>query len=133
MSNRRDRASLALVLCVTLLIADMHYSGMIGAERTQPQIGSRYFQETGHTVKGLFLEYWDAHGGLAQQGYPLSEEIKERSDTDGKLYVVQYFERAVFEVHPENKPPYDVLLSFAGCIPVPAEIPKGCAQTDAQC
>jgi hypothetical protein len=27
---------------------------------------------------------------------------------------VQYFQRAVFELHPENRPPYDVLLSHLG-------------------
>jgi hypothetical protein len=38
----------------------------------------------------------------------------ERNDLDGKEYLVQYFERAVFEYHPENEPPYDVLLSQLG-------------------
>ncbi len=78
------------------------------------QAGSRYFPETGKTVKGRFLEYWTQHGGLAQQGYPISDEMQERSDTDGKTYTVQYFERAVFEYHPENRPPNDVLLSLLG-------------------
>ncbi len=78
------------------------------------QTDSRYFPETGKTVKGRFLEYWTQHGGLAQQGYPISDEFQERSDTDGKTYTVQYFERAVFEYHPENRPPYDVLLSLLG-------------------
>jgi hypothetical protein len=36
------------------------------------------------------------------------------SQTDGKPYTVQYFERAVFEKHPENPPPYNVLLSLLG-------------------
>src|SRR4051794_18814536 len=75
---------------------------------------SRYFAETGHTVKGLFLTYWDGHGGLAQQGYPISEEVQEQSDTDGKVYTTQYFERAVFEMHPENQAPFNVLLSLLG-------------------
>ena len=72
------------------------------------------FPETGKTVEGKFLTYWQEHGGLAQQGYPISEEMQEVSDTDGKTYTVQYFERAVFEDHPENQPPYDVLLSLLG-------------------
>src|SRR3954466_11561297 len=49
-----------------------------------------------------------------QQGYPISEEFTEVSALDGKPYTVQYFERAVFEMHPENKAPYDVLLSQLG-------------------
>jgi FtsP/CotA-like multicopper oxidase with cupredoxin domain len=72
---------------------------------------SRTFVETGKTVSGRFLEYWTANGGLTQQGFPLSEPFQEKSDLDGKTYQVQYFERSVFEAHPENKPPYDVLLS----------------------
>ena len=59
----------------------------------------------------MFLDYWNAHGGLAQQGFPISEEFVEKSDLNGQEYTVQYFERAVFEMHPENQPPYDVLLS----------------------
>src|SRR5439155_24507773 len=66
------------------------------------------------TLGGLFLAYWRNHGGLAQQGFPISDEFQERSDLDGKTYTVQYFERAVFEYHPENKAPYDVLLSQLG-------------------
>jgi hypothetical protein len=79
------------------------------------QSGSRYFPETGHTVKGLFLDYWNTHGGLAQQGYPLTDEFSEPSALDGKTYQVQYFERAVFEHHPENAgTPYEVLLAQLG-------------------
>jgi hypothetical protein len=74
----------------------------------------RYFPETGKSVGGRFLEYWDQNGGLAQQGYPISDEFQETSDTDGKVYTVQYFQRAVFEKHPENARPFDVLLSLLG-------------------
>src|SRR5205085_7420414 len=86
---------------------------------------SRVFPETGKTVHGRFLEYWDGHGGLAQQGFPISEEMQERSDTDGKTYTVQYFERAVFELHPENQPPYDVLLSLLGVSHYGQKYPNG--------
>ncbi|MGN6812802.1 MAG: hypothetical protein ACTHMP_18215, partial [Thermomicrobiales bacterium] len=33
---------------------------------------------------------------------------------DGNTYVVQYFERARFEHHPENQPPYNILLGQFG-------------------
>ncbi len=72
------------------------------------------FAQTGHSVCGKFLTYWQSHGGLAQNGYPISEPFIETSDLNGKPYTVQYFERAVFESHPENQPPYDVLLSQLG-------------------
>jgi len=76
--------------------------------------GSQLFASTGHRVGGKFLGYWNSHGGLAQQGYPISDEFQEKSSLDGKTYTVQYFERAVFESHPENQAPYDVLLSQLG-------------------
>ena len=37
---------------------------------------SRYFPETKHTVTGIFWKYWQEHGGLAQQGYPISRRIQ---------------------------------------------------------
>jgi hypothetical protein len=75
--------------------------------------GQAYFQETGHNLGGDFLAYWQANGSLAQFGFPLSEEFTETLE-DGQPYMVQYFERARFEHHPENDPPYDVLLGQFG-------------------
>ncbi len=89
------------------------------------QTNSRTFPQTGHTVSGQFLTYWDGHGALAQQGYPISEEIQEKSDLNGQTYTVQYFERAVFEKHSENKPPFDTLLSQLGTFRYKAKYPTG--------
>ncbi len=72
-----------------------------------------YFAPTSHSLSGRFLQYWQASGGLTLYGYPISEPLTEAS-TDGKGYTVQYFERARFEYHPENRPPYDVLLGLLG-------------------
>src|SRR5437667_337856 len=94
-----------------LLATDIGHPG----SPTHAQSGSHYFPETNHTVKGRFLAYWEQHGGLAQQGYPISDEFQEVSTLDGNTYTVQYFERAVFELHPENAgTPYEVLLSQLG-------------------
>jgi hypothetical protein len=62
----------------------------------------RFFADVGHTLSGVFKTYWDAHGGLAVFGLPISEPFDEKSATDGKTYQVQYFERNRFEHHPEN-------------------------------
>jgi polysaccharide biosynthesis protein PslG len=96
-----------------------------GAPGQQPNTsaGSQLFKETGKRVGGRFLQYWQQNGGLAQQGFPISDEFLEKSDLDGKTYRVQYFERAVFEMHPENKPPYDVLLSQLGKFRFDKEVP----------
>jgi hypothetical protein len=72
------------------------------------------FAQTGFEVCGRFLAYWYKYGGLQVFGYPVSHPLKEISAADGKEYLVQYFERAAFELHPQNKPPYDVLLSQLG-------------------
>ena len=55
----------------------------------------RYFPETGFWVQGLFRQYWETHGGLYIQGYPITGVFNQ----DG--YLRQYFERAVYEYHPE--------------------------------
>jgi len=84
--------------------------------------GATLFPQTGHQLGGLFQQYWQTHGGLAQQGYPLSEEFTERG-ADGKARTVQYFERAVFESHPENAPPYNVLLTRLGATTLSVHYP----------
>lgn len=75
--------------------------------------GYYYFTETGHNVSPLFSKYWQEHGGLFVNGFPISEPIQEQMP-DGKLYAVQYFERTRFELHPENAPPSNVLLGLLG-------------------
>ena len=74
---------------------------------------ARFFPETSHYISGRFREFWDNQGGLFVFGYPLTNVFSFPS-TDGKTYQVQYFERAVFELHPENAAPYDVLLTQVG-------------------
>lgn len=103
-------------------IGDPQYRILLGqlgrslrpAEPPVPQQpGARYFPETGHNLDGGFRAFWQANGGLAQFGFPISEVFEERLE-DGKTYRVQYFERARFEYHPENPPPDDILLGQFG-------------------
>ncbi len=108
---------LGMIMGVLLTLGWSAYSSMAREPSMQSvamQGNCRTFPQTGHKVCGKFLDYWTKNGALAQQGYPLSEEFTETSALNGKPYVVQYFERAVFEMHPENKPPFDVLLSQLG-------------------
>jgi thermitase len=76
--------------------------------RLEPVTDGQFFDETGHYVGGAFWNYWRERGGLPIFGYPLTEETEE----DGRT--VQYFERAVFEYHPENAAPWTVLLRRLG-------------------
>ncbi|MDP9372794.1 MAG: S8 family peptidase, partial [Chloroflexota bacterium] len=77
--------------------------------------GRAYFPETGHSLSGAFLQYWRDHGGLAIFGHPISEPFDEVNPIDGKPYLVQYFERNRFELHPEYAgTPNEVLLGLLG-------------------
>ncbi len=93
--------------------------------KSQVQPGCRYFPETQHNACGDILAAWHASGlefdgkrgkseaeNLALFGLPLSDAQTET--IEGKDYTVQWFERARFELHPENQPPYNVLLGLLG-------------------
>jgi hypothetical protein len=67
-----------------------------------------YFTETKHVVSYAFLDYFNSHGGLDIFGYPRSEFIYE----GGR--VVQYFQRARMEWHPERETGSQVVLTNMG-------------------
>lgn len=111
--------------------------------KTAAQPGCRFFPETQHNVCGDILAAWHASGlefdgkrgkseaeNLALFGLPLSDLQTE--SIQGRDYQVQWFERARFEMHPENAPPYNVLLGLlgneirdnGGAAPPPPVVPK---------
>ncbi|MEA2574990.1 MAG: hypothetical protein QOH93_2288 [Chloroflexia bacterium] len=110
---------------ITALVLTLVFQPLAAWRVSAQTDGCQLFPQTGKTVCGRFLQYWNDNGGLAQQGYPITETFKEVSDLDGNNYTVQYFERAVFEYHPENKPPYDVLLSQLGTFRFKGRYPNG--------
>jgi hypothetical protein len=112
LSYPSSNKKLLLLLGLLVLIA----GGSSHSSNASTETTSLYFPETGFNIEGIFLKYWQEHGGIAQQGYPISNEIQEKSELDGKTYTTQYFERAVFEHHPENRPPFDVLLARLGAM-----------------
>jgi hypothetical protein len=70
-----------------------------------------YFAQSGHHLGDRFgfLRFWRMHGGVLIFGYPISEEIEE----SGRI--VQYFERARFEFHPEQQDPeFRIQLGLLG-------------------
>jgi len=68
----------------------------------------RYYAETGHTVSYSFLAYYDRRGGAEIFGYPVTEFILE----NGRI--VQYFQRARMEWHPQLPPERRVQLGNLG-------------------
>lgn len=118
--ERRRYRSLTLVVALTgtLLLSVL-------APRSARAAEPRYFPETRHNVPALFASYWSARGGLKMFGLPVTEPFEQGGLT------VQYFERARFELHPENRDtPYEVLLGQLGRETRPADpptIPTGIA------
>lgn len=103
----------------------------------------RFFIQTGHSVCGPLLTYWEEHGlnnpsltdderSLQLLGLPLSE-AQEETNSSGDTVILQWFERARLELHPEQPEPYQVLLGligselarpvFGGPTPTPAPAP----------
>jgi hypothetical protein len=70
----------------------------------------RYFSETGHSVRYAFLNFYDRNGGLDIFGYPITEFITENNR------IVQYFQRARMEWHPELSGDQRVQLGDLGTI-----------------
>ncbi len=72
------------------------------------------FEQTGFCIEGRFLEYWQQNGGLQVFGYPLSIAESAYNQDSKEFFLMQHFERARFELHPEFAAPYDVLLGRLG-------------------
>jgi hypothetical protein len=80
-----------------------------------PDPARTFFPESGHTIGGAFGWHWQTRGGLAVFGYPISEELREWDPASNSELLVQYFERARFEYHPERAgSPDEVLFSPLG-------------------
>lgn len=100
--------ALAIVLTSAATLLQPPATGMA-------QAGDHFFSETGHNVPAIFYQYWLSHGGLEQQGYPITDAKMEKNSIDGKDYLTQYFERARFEHHLEFKgTKNEVLLGLLG-------------------
>src|SRR5690606_22111833 len=93
-------------------------------EKMSPD-SEHYFEETGFAIAPEFWDYWSSHGleygdpgvsfreSLLLFGYPISTPQTE-TNPDGDTVLTQWFERARFEYHPDNEPPFDVLLGRLG-------------------
>lgn len=120
---------LTIALAVLVVLAGLSFqpdsSNWVRPRTIAAQNDCQTFPETGKSVCGIFLSYWRANGGLAQQGFPISDVFREES-SNGQTYDTQYFERAVFERHPENAGTrFEVLLALVGSERLKAKYPAG--------
>ncbi|HET8626906.1 MAG TPA: hypothetical protein VFL91_05785 [Thermomicrobiales bacterium] len=106
---RPVRALLVGVLLATLVL------GVLPAHRAAAANQSWCPPQTGFCAQNAFLDFWRAvdqsTGGYALDilGYPISPTYRQ---PDGRI--VQFYERAIFEWHPENPAQYQVELSRLG-------------------
>lgn len=95
-----------LVVLITALIVLLNLWGAVQAQSA----GVQYFPETGHIVRGDFLQFYESvKDPRLVFGYPISEQFTSK---DGKT--VQYFQRARFEFHAELPEGQRVQLTALG-------------------
>lgn len=108
-----------------MLIGGTHVLAQDGGSASQDL---RYFSETGHSVSGEFLiAYNSATNPELIYGFPITDAFER------DYGFIQYFERARFELHPENPPELRVVITLLGSLlhetsytlPSPGSIP-GC-------
>ena len=85
-----------------------------------------YIPETGHTIDGVFLDYWRASNGIGNFGYPISAE----HDHNG--VVAQYYTYARFEYHPDDPNGEIVHIANVGEEMRPMPLPRASVAGDVQ-
>lgn len=99
---------LASVTVVSFLIW-LAIMSFLRSPEASAQSSTRYYPQTGYSISGPFLTFFDQFGGLKIFGYPISGVVQENGRS------VQYFERQRFEYHSEYAgTDYEVELSRLG-------------------
>lgn len=96
----------------SVLLATLMVGALLTSAPAQAQNDQRCFPETGQCISGRIRSFWEQNGGLPVFGFPLTPQQEET--IEGKALQVQWFERNRLELHPENQPPYDVLIGRVG-------------------
>lgn len=82
----------------------------VGLMPTPASAGDRqYFPQTGQTSSNAFYEFWQTHGALPILGMPLSPAY-----IDTENFIIQIYERAIMEWHPDNTRANRVQLARLG-------------------
>src|SRR3712207_4531856 len=90
---------------------------LIGSAPAEPaRAAPRWFPEAwpviADCIDGRLASFWEREGGLTVFGYPIGPQSELQ--VEGRAVQAQSFERNRLELHPENAPPYDVLLGRLG-------------------
>ena len=95
-----------ICICTVVLLTACYVPAQTHPEQIPPEV--RFFPETGFSVQGEFLHFFERYGGVDSLGYPISEEFEESG------WQVQYFEYGRLEFHPENQPDYQITVGWLG-------------------
>jgi hypothetical protein len=100
------------VLLLFLVLALLPGRGSVFAQEDSSEAGDQqFYPETGHWITGDFLRtYQSVTDPVMLYGYPITEAFQDQ--TTGR--VVQYFQRARFELFPENPNELKVRISPLG-------------------
>lgn len=101
-----SKVTVALLWLISILLM----TSCTGSLQTEslPSLSPLHFNQTGYTVQGDFLRFFQSYGGEASLGLPLTAEMI----VDG--WRVQYFEKGRLELHPENEPAYRITVGWLG-------------------
>ena len=103
---RVSRYRIVPLLLLALLTALVMLGGLwLISARRHPGGDYEYFPQVQHNTRGEFLEFFRENGELEIFGFPMTEAFI----FEGRM--VQYFQRARMELHPESEEPNRVRLS----------------------
>ncbi len=111
-AGRAGRVGRAWLLTACLLLLGS------GTLPVAAQPAEQCFEATGFCISGRMLAFWQQNGSSFIFGLPISP--LQTAEIEGQTLQVQWFERARLELHPDNAPPYDVLVSRLGADTVAA-------------
>ncbi len=97
-----------LKISIALALASLVILMPVSPGLTQGGGTTHYYPETGFAVDPKFVDFFDRYGGLELFGYPISRTFIDQG------VLVQYFQHARFEYHPDNPEPYVVQLGLIG-------------------
>jgi hypothetical protein len=83
-----------VALVLSLILTPVGVSVQTVSSSTWSPPRTVYIPDTGHTIDGVFLDYWRANNGIANYGYPITPEFTQNG------IVSQYYAYARFEYHP---------------------------------
>ncbi|MFQ3662900.1 MAG: class F sortase [Chloroflexaceae bacterium] len=110
---RRTRFLRAGLLVPLLALATWWIAASIGKAAPLPRaVAPACFAETGYCIDGRIRQLWESGGGLMVFGFPITGVQPEV--IEGRTVMVQWFERARFELHPDLPYPYDALIGRVG-------------------